>query len=57
MTTIPDVKSKIARSSASVTYKQILSDLQTALDMFADGWTKGCFYVSPAACKALMARG
>lgn len=56
MTTIPDVKSKIARSSASVTYKQILSDLQTALDMFADGWTKGCFYASPAACKALMAR-
>lgn len=50
MTTIPDVKSKIARSSASVTYKQILSDLQTALDMFADGWTKGCFYASPAAC-------
>ena len=56
MTTIPDVKSKIARSSASVTYKQILGDLQTALDMFADGWTKGCFYASPAACKALMAR-
>ena len=56
MTTIPDVKSKIARSTAAVTYKRILDDLQTALDMFADGWTKGCYYASPAACKALMAR-
>jgi len=56
MTSIPDVKSKIARSSASATYKRILDDIQTALDMFADGWTKGCFYASPAACKALMAR-
>lgn len=56
MTSIPDVKSKIARSSAAVTYKRILDDLRTASDMFADGWTKGCFYASPAACKALMAR-
>ena len=56
MTTIPDVKSKIARSTAAVTYKRILDDLQTASDMFADGWTKGCYYASPAACKALMAR-
>ena len=45
MTTIPDVKSKIARSTAAVTYKRILDDLQ-----------KGCYYASPAACKALMAR-
>lgn len=56
MTSIPDVKSKIARSSAAVTYKRILDDLRTASDMFADGWTKGCYYASPAACKALMAR-
>lgn len=56
MTTIPDVKSKIARSTAAVTYKRILDDIQTASDMFADGWTKGCYYASPAACKALMAR-
>lgn len=56
MTSIPDVKSKIARSLASVTYKRILDDLQTASNMFADGWTKGCYYASPAACKALMAR-
>uniref|UniRef100_UPI003FEF0797 RagB/SusD family nutrient uptake outer membrane protein n=1 Tax=Candidatus Cryptobacteroides bacterium TaxID=3085639 RepID=UPI003FEF0797 len=56
MTTIPDVKSKIARSTAAVTYKRILDDLRTASDMFADGWTKGCYYASPAACKALMAR-
>ena len=56
MTTIPDVKSKIARSTAAVTYKRILDDLQTASDMFADGWNKGCYYASPAACKALMAR-
>lgn len=56
MTSIPDVKSKIARSLASVTYKRILDDLRTASDMFADGWTKGCYYASPAACKALMAR-
>lgn len=56
MTTIPDVKSKIARSTAAVTYKRILDDLQTASDMFADGWTKGCYYASPVACKALMAR-
>ena len=56
MTTIPDVKSKIARSTAAVTYKRRLDDLQTASDMFADGWTKGCSYASPAACKALMAR-
>lgn len=56
MTSIPDVKSKIARSSAAVTYKRILDDLRTASDIFADGWTKGCYYASPAACKALMAR-
>ena len=56
MTKIPDVKDEIARSSAASTYRQILGDLETALEMFSDGWSKGCFYASPAACKALMAR-
>ncbi len=55
MTKIPDVKDEIARSSAASTYRQILGDLETALEMFSDGWSKGCFYASPAACKALMA--
>lgn len=56
MTKIPDVKDEIARSSSASTYRQILGDLETALEMFSDGWSKGCFYASPAACKALMAR-
>lgn len=56
MTVIPDVKTKIARSSAAVTYRQILDDLQTASDMFSDSYSASSFYASPAACKALMAR-
>lgn len=56
MTNIPDVKEKIARSSVANTYAQILKDLETALGLFSKDWSKGCFYASPAACKALMAR-
>ena len=56
MTVIPDVKAKIARSTAADTYRQILDDLQTALSMFSDSYSASCFYASPAACKALIAR-
>ena len=56
MTSIPDVKGKIARSSAAATYRQVLQDLETSLSMFSSSYEGNCFYASPAACKALMAR-
>ena len=56
MTTIPDVKKKISRSSTADTYSQVLRDLETALSMFSSDYSGSGFYASPAACKALMAR-
>ena len=56
MTTVPDVKEKISRSSVTVTYRQVLKDLETALSLFTSDYSENCFYASPAACKALMAR-
>lgn len=56
MTTIPDVKSKIARSSCSTTYAQIVSDLNTAAELFSGNTVQDATKASEAACKALLAR-
>lgn len=56
MTTVPDVKSKISRSSCNATYTQIVRDLNTALDLFSDGSSFDPSKASAASCKALLAR-
>ena len=56
MTTIPDVKAKIARSSCRDTYGQIVSDLNTAAKLFGGSTLQDASKASEAACKALLAR-
>ncbi len=56
MTSIPDVKAKISRTSCNATYAQIVKDLNTALDLFPDNSEMDPYKASPAACKALLSR-
>lgn len=56
MTSVPDVKSKISRSSCNATYAQIVKDLNTALDLFSGNSSFDPYKASAAACKALLSR-
>ena len=56
ITWIPAVYDKIARSTVSEVYAQVISDLNSALSSFTENYSKNGYYASPLACKALLAR-
>lgn len=57
MTTIPVVTDKMRRSTVREVYSQIIADLEKALSTFTADYSFNEYFASPAACKALLARG
>lgn len=53
---IPSLSETISRTSVADVYKQIVKDLNDALDTFPEGSGLNVNFVSPLACKALLAR-
>ena len=57
VTWVPGFEDIIARSTVAQTYKQVLDDLDEAIEMFATSQTpESVYYASALACKALKAR-
>ena len=56
MTSIPSITDNMIRSTVKETYAQILSDIQTARELFHDDYKFDRYKASPAACDALEAR-
>ena len=56
MTSIPTISDHMVRSSVKDTYAQILSDIQSARELFTDNYTFDRYKASPYACDALEAR-
>lgn len=56
VTRIQALTDKISRSDVKTVYSQILTDLNTALSLFTESYSKSSYFASPLACKALMAR-
>jgi hypothetical protein len=56
MTSIPTITDHMVRSSVKDTYAQILSDIQSARELFTDNYTFDRYKASPYACDALEAR-
>ncbi len=47
---------KISRSSVAKVYSQVISDLETSLDLYPESYSPSQYYASPSASKALLAR-
>lgn len=56
MNHIPSLSETIARSSVAEVYSQIIKDLNEAIDTFPEDYNSSVYFVSPLACKALLAR-
>ena len=56
LTYLPPVDTDISRSSVKDTYDRIITDLNTAISLFPQGYSFNVDFASPAACEALLAR-
>jgi len=53
---IPSLSEVIKRASVHDVYKQVIQDLEKALKTFPEGYSSSVYFVTPLACKALLAR-